>query len=329
MELALDFGGGGLGVTFFGGEPLLALDLIREVTGLAREECLRRHRPYLLRLVTNGTLLDDATAAWLVANRFDVQVSLDGVQDAHDRNRRFADGGGSHAATLAGLQRLLAAGADPLLLAVATPSNLELLPQSVAHLAGLGTRHLLIADDPTAPWDEDACDLFEDRLAEVGRWYAAALEAGIQLSLDPLAGLIARQVTGVRAHVCHFGDDLVIAPSGRIYPCSRLVREDDDDAVCVGDVQTGIDRAKHSRLVAAARSTDDECTECEYEPRCNYHCACAVYTQAGHFGAVTPVFCWMQRCWMREADRVAEQLAKRAPETFRRWFGALPTPLPA
>jgi len=321
VDLALDFAGGGFGLTFFGGEPLLAPSLVREVSDYARQQCLQRRRPFLFRLVTNGTLLDADTVAWLVANRFDVQVSIDGTPAAHDRHRVFPDGSGSYAPAVAGLKRLLAAGADPLVLAVATPSNLDLLPESVAHLAGLGLRHVLVCDDATTRWDEAACALFEQQLRRVGDWYAGALKAGSSFSLEPLAGLIARQASGARATTCRFGDDLAVAPSGRIYPCTRLVRDDSDDAVCLGDVRTGIDRAKHAAMIAAARPVDEECAACEWEPRCNYSCACAAYTLAGRFGAVTPVFCWMQRCLMAEADRVGAMLAAEAPRTLQRCFG--------
>ena len=302
--MALDFGAGGLGLTFFGGEPLLAFDLVKEVAAFAREACLERRRMYRLRIATNATLLDEPAARWLVDNRFDVQVSLDGLPEAHDRNRRTADGHGSYQETAEGLARLRAAGGDPLIQAVVTPSNLEWLPESVAHLEGLGVRRLLVSENPHGSWDEAACDLFERQLDRVGQWYGQKMREQAPVRLEPLAGLVERLASGERAAACHFGKDLAVAPSGTLYPCSRLVGTDEDHAVSIGDVSTGVDAKRREALVAKARVTDQECRECEWRTQCNYGCACAAYTQAGRFGGVTPLFCWMQRCWMRQAAKI-------------------------
>jgi uncharacterized protein len=81
-------------ITFYGGEPLLAWDLVRRCVDYARG----LHIPGLILLLnTNLTLLDEAKAAFLVENGVALAVSLDGPAFVHDAFRRFPSGRPTHA----------------------------------------------------------------------------------------------------------------------------------------------------------------------------------------------------------------------------------------
>lgn len=86
-------------IGWFGGEPLLAKDVVRRISAHARR--LAAGLPgltYAANMTTNGYLLDGATATELVGNGVDsYQVSLDGPEDVHNRTRRRADSGGTFA----------------------------------------------------------------------------------------------------------------------------------------------------------------------------------------------------------------------------------------
>ena len=78
---------------FYGGEPLLNFDLIRQsVTYLLEtypDEKISYH------ITTNGTLLTDEIIDFLIKNRFSISISLDGPENEHDRNRVYANGKGT------------------------------------------------------------------------------------------------------------------------------------------------------------------------------------------------------------------------------------------
>jgi len=77
-------------VSFYGGEPLLNLKLIRRVVTAVRKRPDASNVHFSI--TTNGSLLTGEAAKFVADNHFMVVVSLDGPQRAHDRNRRTADG---------------------------------------------------------------------------------------------------------------------------------------------------------------------------------------------------------------------------------------------
>lgn len=80
-----------LSIGFYGGEPLLEMDLIKECVKYVEELELGKKVRYSM--TTNATLLNDENVDFLVKKNFDIMISLDGPKEIHDINRRFAYSG--------------------------------------------------------------------------------------------------------------------------------------------------------------------------------------------------------------------------------------------
>lgn len=93
-------------LSFYGGEPLLRLDLIQDLVAYAEA---RTPRPLSYAITTNGILLDEPARAYLRAKGFGVLVSLDGPPEIHDRYRVDGGGRGSFARVVANLEPFRAA----------------------------------------------------------------------------------------------------------------------------------------------------------------------------------------------------------------------------
>jgi len=88
--------GGSLSVTWYGGEPLLAKPTIERLSHAFHSLCSERSATYEAGIITNGYLLDEATARWLRGlGVTKAQVTLDGPPELHDRRRPLASGLGS------------------------------------------------------------------------------------------------------------------------------------------------------------------------------------------------------------------------------------------
>lgn len=91
-------------VGFYGGEPLLEINLIKDVV----EYCKTKYngRTIDFGLTTNGILLNVENADFLMNNNFNIMVSIDGPKDEHNKQRIFANGQGSFDIVYANLKTL-------------------------------------------------------------------------------------------------------------------------------------------------------------------------------------------------------------------------------
>ena len=80
-------------VSFYGGEPLLAFDLIKKCVAYAKENIQGKELHF--NMTTNGTLFTTEIMDFLVENNFQLLISLDGDRESHDANRVFKSGKGS------------------------------------------------------------------------------------------------------------------------------------------------------------------------------------------------------------------------------------------
>jgi uncharacterized protein len=79
-------------ITFYGGEPLLAIETIQQVIDHVKKNFSQN---YMFNLSTNGTLLNGETTRLLIENDVALLVSLDGPAEVHNSVRAYPDGDGS------------------------------------------------------------------------------------------------------------------------------------------------------------------------------------------------------------------------------------------
>ncbi|TGY91100.1 Cys-rich peptide radical SAM maturase CcpM [Petralouisia muris] len=93
-----------LTVAFYGGEPLLNIELIRKCVVYVYEKSFGRR--VVFSITTNGTLLNENTVSFLEEHKFNVMISLDGSQKEHDTYRKFQNGKGSFKVIQENLRRI-------------------------------------------------------------------------------------------------------------------------------------------------------------------------------------------------------------------------------
>ena len=95
-----------LNVTWFGGEPLLAPEIIESLSGKLIALAEEHHASYDAGIITNGYLLTPENIRILEAAQVSsAQITLDGIGAAHDATRHLADGGQSFERIAANLRR--------------------------------------------------------------------------------------------------------------------------------------------------------------------------------------------------------------------------------
>ena len=335
---AVDFGlaqstTGHLTLSFFGGEPLLEIEAMEAAVAYAERRARETSHTLAFSLSTNGTLLDERRLTLLRDHAFHIQVSIDGAATAQNLTRPYEDGRPSHADVEANLKRLVAENLLEQLVAVIDPATAGWLRESFQYLAAFGSREIYFSPNYLGDWNDNACARFEVALRELGEAYLETIRQGQALRLDPLYGKIVSHLLQGRSapRRCGFGaEEMAVAPSGHIYPCDRMVREDDNLTTRIGHVERGLDQARCEAIQASRREVDPECAACDLRPRCMQWCGCAQWETTHGLGRISPLFCWFERSFIAEADRIAGILfSERNPAFLREFYALAPAEKPA
>lgn len=214
-------------MTFFGGEPLLCFERMAQAMRLVRRWETRSGVHWIPKLTTNVTLMNDKILNFFCEYDFRVAFSVDGKGEVHDRYRPFVSGKGSSSVVWRNLARAAGRLRDPVIHIVLNPDTFRDLPQTVEALQKLG-------------YSDIRCNPNADT-----NWSAVTSS---ELS-TALASLPKSTVSNLRNMGCDFGGrQWTVAPSGNLYPCSRLVGDDRREDVRCGHVNTGPDQHSLERL---------------------------------------------------------------------------------
>ncbi len=98
-----------LGISFFGGEPLLNFKLIKKVANYALQQGEKFEKKFEFGITTNGLLLNDENIAFMKKYKIIPVVSFDGPKKIQDKYRVFKNGNGTYDFALKKLKKLLEA----------------------------------------------------------------------------------------------------------------------------------------------------------------------------------------------------------------------------
>ncbi|MBN2670229.1 MAG: radical SAM protein [Deltaproteobacteria bacterium] len=319
----LAFTRGDVRITFFGGEPLLEFERIQYAVAYAKKKKLTDDQR-LLRFCTtvNGTLLDAEKMAYFKKEDFFVAVSMDGVAAACNLNRRYPDGAPAYDDIVRGAERVKQTMGKVALSAVVDPSNVNWMAESFAHVIALGAYRFSFNFNYDAHWDEPALAQYKSQMKRVTQHYVNAYRAGNAIDYSTFTSKIRSHLNDGLQSKCKFGEgELTLAPSGRLYPCERLVGEDTNAELCIGHIDTGINLEKVLAFKRARLHKDADCSSCAVEHRCVYFCGCINYATTGTIGTVSSLLCEVEQTNIAAADEAASILyAEQNPAFLKRIY---------
>lgn len=315
--------GGEIQVGYFGGEPLMAWDLLQYFHLRAQELAEAKHVKLTGACTTNATLLTEERMNWMVEHGVVVAVSLDGTKAAHDLTRPFVGGRSSHADVLRGLHIALKRAPLTEVICVVDPANVQYMAESAKFILDQGVRVLSLSMNYSAEWDESAMALYESELEKVGDEFERRFRNGEDIYIAAIDGkIVGRLKKGLKeCDRCAFGvGEVAVAPSGNLYPCERLVGEDNDTRFQIGHIDSGIDKPKISAINHRRTTLDPTCAACEIKDRCMNTCGCSNAFSSGDEAVPGAALCMAEQINARVADRVAKHLFWEGNPVFLRKF---------
>lgn len=308
--------GGGTGVIFFGGEPLLHKRLIFETIAYARKAGAASGKSFHFKVTTNGLLMDDDFLRQAKDNNLFIALSMDGGAAAHDTHRVDLAGRGTFGRVEDNARKLLALFPYAPVLMTVNPDTAPLYCSSVEYLYGLGFRYIICSLNYAAEWDEAG-------IAELGRQYRRMADFYYRLTVREEKFYLSPFEVKISSHInrrtycrerCELGQKQIsVGPDGRLYPCVQFVG---DGEFSIGSVAEGIDEARRASLFERNEAEKETCKDCAIRARCNHWCGCLNRQATGSIDLVSPVLCAHERLLLPIADRLAEKLYRKRNAMF-------------
>jgi len=307
-----------LEVDFFGGEPLMNFDMIKELVAYARKREKEANKNFRFTLTTNGVLVDDDVIEFANKEMSNVVLSLDGRKEVHDRFRVDYAGNGSWEKIVPKFQRFVEKRGNKsyYMRGTFTHFNPDFV-KDIEEMLRLGFTELSMEpvvcapDSPSALTQEDLPIVLQqyEKLAflmqekrKEGKPFTF-----YHYMLDLKSGpCIYKRISG-----CGSGTEyMAVTPWGDLYPCHQFVGE---EKFRLGNVWTGVENtAIQDEFAACNVYTRKECDDCWAKLYCSGGCAANAYHATGSVNGIYSYGCELFRkrmecAIMLEAAKAAEE----------------------
>ncbi|MBR6767788.1 MAG: thioether cross-link-forming SCIFF peptide maturase [Clostridia bacterium] len=308
-----------LEVDFFGGEPLMNWDVVKQLVEYARTQEKIHNKNFRFTLTTNGMLIDDEVIEFSNREMSNVVLSLDGRKEVHDRLRVDYAGNGSYDRIVPKFKKFVEArgGKNYYMRGTFTHANPD-FTNDIFHMADMGFTELSMepvvcaADDPAALTPDDLETVkgqYELLAEEMLRREAEGRPFTFYHYMIDLTGgpCIYKRLSG-----CGSGTEyMAVTPWGDLYPCHQFVGE---EAYKLGDIWNGVSNtALREEFRSCNAYAREECKDCWAKLYCSGGCAANAYHATGTIRGVYEPGCELFRKRMECAImiKVAQDDLKR------------------
>ena len=290
-----------LEVDFFGGEPLMNWQVVKDLVAYGREQETLYNKKFRFTLTTNGVLLDDEVMEFANREMDNVVLSIDGRKEVHDFMRPFRKGAGSYDLVVSKFLKFAESRGEKSYYArgTFTRHNLD-FSKDVLHLADLGFDQIsvepVVADEKeeyALRWEDipRICEEYDTLAKEMIKRRKEGKGFNFFHFMIDLTGgpCVYKRLSG-----CGSGTEyLAVTPWGDLYPCHQFVGE---EKFLMGNVWDGVKRSdlcdefKNCNVYAK-----EKCQDCFAKFYCSGGCAANSYNFHGSINDVYDLGCELQR----------------------------------
>ena len=290
-----------LEVDFFGGEPLMNWQVVKDLVAYGRSLEKTHNKKFRFTLTTNGVLLNDEILEFVNREMANLVLSIDGRKEVHDRMRPMAGGQGSYDLILPKLIKAAESRKQTnyYVRGTFTRYNKD-FAADILHLADLGFKQISVEpvvapkDEPYALREEDIPELLEeyDKLAaEIIKRHKEGRDFNFFHFMIDLEGgpCVYKRLSG-----CGSGTEyLAVTPWGDFYPCHQFVGNED---FLMGNVDDGIVRTDiRDEFKECNVYSKEKCRNCFAKFYCSGGCAANSYNFHGNIHDAYDIGCELQK----------------------------------
>lgn len=290
-----------LEVDFFGGEPLMNFDVVKQIVEYARSKEEEYHKNFRFTITTNGMLLDDDTIDYINKEMYNVVLSIDGRKEVNDRMRVRVDGSGCYDRILPKFKKLVDGRGDKeyYVRGTYTKYNLD-FSEDVMHLYEAGFDEISV--EPVIESPEEAYAITEEDLDQIYAEYDKLVDRigairkngkhinffHFMIDLDQ-GPCVIKRLRG-----CGSGNEYVsITPDGDIYPCHQFVGHDEYK---MGNIEEGTFNNDIKKEFAGCHVySKPACQECWARFYCSGGCNANNFVFNGDIHKAYELSCKIQR----------------------------------
>lgn len=290
-----------LEVDFFGGEPLLNFDVVKQLVAYARSIEKEKGKNFRFTLTTNGVLLNDEVMEWANKECYNVVLSLDGRKETNDRMRRTRNDKGTYDLILPKFQKMAKERNQQgyYIRGTYTHYNTD-FANDILHLADLGFEQLAmepVVTDPKMDYALQESDIpkLKDQYNLLAKEMCKRNREGkgftfFHYMIDLEGGpCIYKRISG-----CGVGTDyMAVTPWGDLYPCHQFVG---DEKFLLGNVFDGV---KNTDIVNEFKLCNvysrEACQDCFAKLYCSGGCSANAYHTTGKITGTCDMSCELHR----------------------------------
>ena len=290
-----------LEVDFFGGEPLMNFQVVKDLVAYGREQEKLHDKKFRFTLTTNGVLLNDEIMEFCNKEMGNVVLSIDGRKGVHDKMRPFRKGAGSYDLIVPKFRKFAESRNQDKYYVRGTFTHYNTdFAADVLHLADLGFKQISVEPvvaEPSEPYaitEEDLPKLFEeyDKLAaEMVERHKDGRDFNFFHFMIDLEGgpCVAKRLSG-----CGSGTEyLAVTPWGDFYPCHQFVG---NEKFLMGNVDEGVKNTElRDEFKCCNVYAKEKCKNCFAKFYCSGGCAANAFNFSGDICGAYDIGCELQK----------------------------------
>ncbi len=305
-----------LEVDFFGGEPLMNFDVVKDIVKYGRGREKEFNKEIRFTMTTNGVLLNDENMKFINEEMYNVVLSIDGREDINDHMRYTINGQGTYEVIVPKLLKMaeLRGHKNYYVRGTFTKFNLD-FSNDVLHLVDLGFKNVSVEPVVAAPQHDYA--IGEEDLPTVFKHYEILAEEYVKRTKEGNPFLFFHFMIDLNQGPCIIkrivgcgagAEYLAVTPEGELYPCHQFVGNTD---FMIGNVMDkSFKKELYYTFAEAHVYNKEKCNECWAKFYCSGGCHANAYHFNKDINVPYNIGCEMEKKRIESALMIQAKLAE-------------------